>query len=337
MKPQRVTQFDLDATLQSRPLERAILRHRWFNVFLHCVGTTGLSLLVWPRFVAPFRWLLTRYDMPLRGLDDAFRGYRILQLSDFHLGRARLGYITRVVERCRAEQPDLIVLTGDLIHYSRKGLEVLPGVLRRLHAPDGVLAIFGNHDYHEYSWRHVGARSARRGIQKRLVRIVEESGVTLLRNQSVTLRRGDATLKIVGLGEMWADQFNPAQAFAGIAPDDVVICLQHNPDGAAKLLDYNWQWLLAGHSHGGQVDVPLLGPMYIPQEHREWVRGCFDLRGTDGTARKMFVSCGVGYSNPVRFRVPPEATLFTLKPSGTRGVSDGPPMHAPAPVPSASW
>ena len=89
------------------------------------------------------------------------------------MGRTKAAYVQRVADACVAETPDLIVLTGDLIHYTREGLATLPGVLQRLRARDGVVAILGNHDYHEYSWRHVGRRSAHRAIHKRLVRMLQ--------------------------------------------------------------------------------------------------------------------------------------------------------------------
>ena len=292
-----------------------MLINRGMNVLVTQSGKMFLSMLIWPRFFAPYRWQLTRYDMPLRNLPKAFDGYKILQLSDFHLGRTRLSYIHHVIDTALATRPDLVVITGDLIHYHPDGLAELPATLKRIHAPDGVLAIFGNHDYHEYSWRHVGERSARRAIHKRLRRIVSEHGVKLLLNQAHHVRRGSDQFTVVGLDEMWTGRADPVHAFAGIQPNDPVICLQHNPDGFTFLQDYPWQWMLCGHSHGGQANFPILGPLYVPMEHPEWIRGFYHFEHPTFGHRTMFVSTGIGHSTPIRMRVPPEATLFTLRPA----------------------
>ena len=288
------TQFDPEGSHRSRLFEGFLLKYRFAHSIMHCLAVAGLTALIYPRFVAPYRWRLTRYDMPFANLPPEFAGYKILQLSDFHLGRTRVSYIESVITRCLQEKPDLIVLTGDLIHYHPDGLAALPQILNLLKpatsggpAPSSldtghrtldtppVLAIFGNHDYHEYSWRHIGKRSAHRSIHRRLAGLVQSAGITLLRNQLHTIRRGSALLQIVGMDELWAGNFDPAAAFAHVDPAQPCVCLQHNPDGCAQLQNYPWQWMLCGHSHGGQLDLPILGPMYIPQEHRHWLRGFF--------------------------------------------------------------
>jgi len=207
----------------------------------------------------------------------------------------------------------LILIGGDLIDYRRVSLGKIQEVLSVLQARDGVYTVFGNHDYHEYSWRHIGARSAKRAIHKRLVRMVEASGVRLLRNEMVRIERGGECLQIVGIDEMWAKRADPSKAFAGADERFPIVCVQHNPDGYGFLKDWPWEWLLCGHSHGGQVDVPGLGPLIVPMEHREWLRGFYPFVDPQGRSRTMFVSRGVGHSAPLRFRVRPEITLFTLE------------------------
>jgi predicted MPP superfamily phosphohydrolase len=309
----RATQFNPDGSMKKRPFERAMLRHGLFHHVVHWVGLNGLAVLIWPRFFAPYRWKLTRHAMTFPNLPADFEGYRILQLTDFHLGRAKTSYIERVIDKTMEENAELVVMTGDWIDYHPRSLEILPAVLKRMKARDGVVGIFGNHDYHENSWRHVGKRSAKRSIHKRLVKILLDGGVKLLRNEQHIVQRGAAKLKIVGMDELWAGNHNPAKAFEGVTDEDICVCLQHNPDGCATLKDFPWRWMLCGHSHGGQVDVPILGPMYVPQEHREWLRGMFEFPDPRGGVKTMFVSTGIGHSQPYRMRVPPEATVFTLK------------------------
>lgn len=306
------TQFDPAGSMSRRPFERLMLAHGVMHDIVHWVGLTGLTLMVWPRFFAPYRWKFTRHMMAFPNLPKEFEGYRILQLTDFHLGKAKTRFVESVIEKTMQENADLVVITGDWIHYGRNSLAELPGALKRLRAKDGVIGILGNHDYREYSWKHVGKRSARRSIHKRLVKILLDHGVTLLRNEQHVVRRGGAALKIVGMDELWAGNHDPVKAFAGVLPEDVCICLQHNPDGLTGLKDFPWRWMLCGHSHGGQINLPILGPMYVPQEHREWLRGMFEFSDSRGGVKTMFVSTGIGHTQPFRFRVPPEATMFTL-------------------------
>jgi predicted MPP superfamily phosphohydrolase len=315
----------------TRHFERLFLSHRFFNSVVSETGKFVLSCLIWPRFVAPFRWQLTRYPMALAGLDPVFRGYKILQLTDLHVGKTRVDYLAQVFDRAMLERPDLIVITGDLIDYQPAALGPLRELLGHLvkspfKPPDGIVAIFGNHDYHEYSWRHTGPRSARRAVHKRLVRIIEEAGVHLLRNQQHSIQRegarGPARFTLVGIDEMWTGLANAEDAFRGLGAADPVLCLQHNPDGVEFLKPYPWQYMLCGHSHGGQASFPIIGALYVPMEHRHYLRGFFHFPPLAGQAldhRTMFVSTGLGYSTPIRMNCPPEATLFTLEPaSGPR-------------------
>jgi predicted MPP superfamily phosphohydrolase len=114
---------------------------------------------------------------------------------------------------------------------------------------------------------------------------------------------------------MWTTRANPAQAFQNLSPQNPVLCLQHNPDGVEFLKPFPWQFMLCGHSHGGQANFPFLGPLYVPMQHRHYLRGFYHFRPLEGQPlehRTMFVSTGLGYTTPIRLRCPPEATLFTL-------------------------
>ena len=320
---QRTPQFDVAGSMKRRRFERAFLLNRAFNRFVTMCGKAFLTALIWPRFVAPFRWHITRYPLALAHLDPAFEGYKILQLTDLHVGRTDASYLQKVIARCIQEKPDLVVITGDLIDYDPKSLPILQRLLKPLVASkprDGIAAIFGNHDYHEYSWRHVGPRSAHRSIHRRLVKLLHGLGIRLLRNEQLQITQKTpagavANFVIVGLDEMWTHRADPAKAFRGIGPNDAVICLQHNPDGIEFLKPYPWQYMLCGHTHGGQARFPFVGPLYIPMEHRQYIRGFFyfsPLPGQEIPRRTMFVSTGLGYSAPIRVLCRPEATLFTL-------------------------
>jgi len=183
------------------------------------------------------------------------------------------------------------------------------------------------------------------------VAIVESSGVRLLRNEHVRIapphlpqsplapelapglnlspanKTSHSTppesaphrdLVIVGLDEMWTSLADPHAAFHALSPQDPILCLQHNPDGVEFLKPFPWQAMLCGHSHGGQALFPIVGPLYVPMEHRHYLSGFFRFPPLPDQPpalreRLMFVSRGLGHSTPIRFRCPPEATLFTLR------------------------
>ena len=317
-----------------RWMERVLIANPLVNQALANSAKLCLSALVWPRLVAPYRWELTRQPLPLT-VDPIFNGYRILQLTDLHAGKTRLSYLLKVVERCVDEGADLIVLTGDMIDYHPRSLGPLEKVLVKLTARrphDGILAIFGNHDYHEYSWRHVGPRSAHRAVHKRLAKMLADAGIRVLRNEQYRIQQelpgaigmegggwsgGTAEIVIVGLEEMWTGLADAEKAFRGIGPQEAVICLQHNPDGIDFLMPHFWQYMMCGHSHGGQANFPLMGPIYVPMERREYLRGLFEFPLAEGQPpelgkRRMYVSRGLGHSTPIRLNCPPEATVFTV-------------------------
>lgn len=314
-KKRNTPQFDVEKSLHDRRLERVFFRHGILAAVIKTMGFYGLSALIWPRFVAPHRWVLTHFEVPMRNLGRDFDGYKIAQLTDLHTGKTDEHYLRRAVETVVALDPDLIVITGDLIEYHAGSLEKLDRLLALLHAPDGVVAIFGNHDYHEYSWRHVGPRSAHRAIHKRLRKLLEKHHIKLLRNAHEIICRGNSELYIVGMDELWTGNADGRSAFYGIADNAACICLQHNPDGVEILRHYPWQLMLCGHTHGGQVRLPVVGSLFVPMKHRHYIRGWYSVpSGCNDEMKQMYVSSGLGQSMPIRLRVAPEASIFTLRP-----------------------
>jgi predicted MPP superfamily phosphohydrolase len=132
--------------------ERTFLASAWLNYLITRSGKMFLAALIWPRFVAPHRWHLTRYPMPLANLHPVFNGFTLLQLTDLHVGKTRLDYLERVFDATMGEKPGLVAITGDLIDYHPHALPQIDRLLKRLvhhphKPPGGIVAIFGNHDY----------------------------------------------------------------------------------------------------------------------------------------------------------------------------------------------
>jgi predicted MPP superfamily phosphohydrolase len=159
------------------------------------------------------------------------------------------------------------------------------------------LACLGNHDTGAY---HAG-RPVNAGALRRLLRALEGAGVDTLENESRAMVRSGARLSVGGYGDLWSGRFAPD---ALPAPD---LALSHNPDTAPRLAASGAKVILSGHTHGGQVRVPLLGAPYVPVRHKEFLAGPYRIGDTH-----LHVNPGLGYSYRVRFCARPEVTLLTL-------------------------
>lgn len=234
--------------------------------------------------------------MPLPHLAPEFSGYRVVQLSDIHLDRwmtpARLAHIVSQVNQLN---PDLVVLTGDFV--TRSAEEFAPGlsVLNQLHPKDKTLSILGNHD----AWTNPPL------IQTAL----ETAGVQVLQNQVATVQRRSAQLHIGGVDDVWAKRDRLDQVLAALPPTGAAILLAHEPDFADKsAATGRFDLELSGHSHGGQVRLPLIEPFLPPLANR------YPLGQYKVGSMIQYTNRGVGMSGiHARFNCRPEITVFTLE------------------------
>jgi hypothetical protein len=252
----------------------------------------------WATAVEP-RWFeVESVEMPLPRLNKAFDGYRMAQLSDIHLGdglnQARLDYI---VEKTNALHADAIVLTGDFVSSRAELQEAkLAHSLKRLSARDGVFAVLGNHDH----WG--GAKYVRRALR--------DAGVRELRNDVHILRRGGAQTFLVGADCPGEGKADIAHVVTQLPAQSTAILLAHEPDFADEFsLLGRFDLQLSGHSHAGQVCLPLLGPILLPRYGKKYSRGLYKVNDM-----LLYTNRGVGSSGiPVRFNCRPEISLFTLR------------------------
>ncbi len=233
----------------------------------------------------------------LNGLPEAFRGFRILQLSDIHHSRYfPLDRVARLVELSNRLQPDLVALTGDFVTYSRASIEPLAEMLGGLEARAGVVAVLGNHDF------RVGASTVERALRRR--------GIEVLRNRHILLHRGGDTLPVAGVDDFRYGA-DPEQALRGIPEGLPTLLLAHNPRLLARLAGYGVSLVLSGHTHGGQVNLPLLGSIYGRSPERLRYKIGWDRLG----ATQIYVSRGIGtIVLPWRLRCPAEMPWLELLP-----------------------
>jgi predicted MPP superfamily phosphohydrolase len=237
-------------------------------------------------------------EFRVAGLDPAHDGLRVAQLSDLHVGeRTPAERIRAAVEEANRFAPDLVVLTGDYLSRSRAGVGLMREQLGGLRAP--TVAVLGNHDH----WVDpAGAAGA-----------LEGHGYAVLRNQHTVLSLRGAPLAVVGIDDLLTRHADPARALSGVRPGSRLV-LAHGPKTADLLRGAGEPLLvLSGHTHGGQVAVPILTPLLVQLMLREtYLRGLYRV----GLVQ-LYVNRGVGNSAlRVRINAEPEVTLATLRPGG---------------------
>jgi uncharacterized protein len=257
---------------------------------------------VYSHKIEPIWFEINQIDVTLPKLDRAFNGYRIVQISDLHAGdgidRAQL---EKVVAAVNAQNPDLVVITGD--HVSRKPrqhIELLD-TLAQLHPRDRTISVLGNHDVYN------DPEPIRQAIQ--------QAGVTLLENTVYTIERGGATLHIAGVGDVFAEQARLAEVLAQLPATGAAIMLAHEPDFADETAATGRFGLqLSGHSHGGQIRLPFYGG-YVPEFARNYPIGRYQVE-----QMVQYTNKGIGTIKIyARFNCRPEISVFNLVASEIEG------------------
>jgi hypothetical protein len=266
---------------------------------LYAVALLVSGWAVWARRY----WVVTRHvDVEIAGLPSAFDGYRIAQLSDLHVGsvddrRRALAW----VRRANAVGADLIVVTGDLVTSGTQYYEDAAAALAHLRAPDGVMAVMGNHD----QWDG-----------PRLVRLLREAGLVVLQNECRSIARDGASLTVAGIDDPYAGRPNLTMTLSSAPAAAVTLLLSHYPDFFEEARARGVQLTLSGHTHGGQVGVPFLSrQLSLATLSRQRARGLF-LEGGSW----LYVNAGLGTTGPpVRLGIPPEIAVIVLRRGGSTG------------------
>ncbi len=243
------------------------------------------------------RITVSRLDVAIDTLPPAFDGLRIAFLTDFHSGPTTpADFLNEVVKQANAEKPDLVLLGGDYITDELEYLPEVGGALRRLHAPMGVLGVLGNHDY----WQDADEVHC----------MLQDAGAVDVTNAGRWLHRDEARIRIAGVGDLWEDSQELNRALDGAKETDTVILLSHNPDYAIKLADPRVKLVLSGHTHGGQMCLPRIGPVITNSRYgRRVVSGQVDFNSF-----QLYTSRGIGtVVAPMRMNCPPEVVILTLR------------------------
>jgi hypothetical protein len=281
------------------------MRSRWPKRVLQGLFLTGLVLAVWAFAAEPASLRVREYPLEIPGWPAGRAGMRIALIADLHVGSPfnGPGKLEEVVARTNAAQPDLVLIAGDLVIQDVMGGEFVPPeaiapVLGRLRAPLGVYAVLGNHDW----WLNA----------QRVSRALTRAGIPVLEDRAVEISRGGPPFWLVGISDYWEGRHDVRGALSQAADGAPVLAFTHNPDLFPEV-PARVSLTLAGHTHGGQVYLPLLGRLIVPSRYGARYAIGHVVEGD----RHLFVTSGVGMSIlPVRFLVPPEISIVRLSPAG---------------------
>ncbi|MDE7349473.1 MAG: metallophosphoesterase [Muribaculaceae bacterium] len=240
----------------------------------------------------------------------AFNGYKIVQLSDFHIGTysSAPDCVERIVKKVNSLNPDLIVFTGDLVNSSSQEMEEFTGILSQLHAKDGVYSVLGNHDYCLYRQYH-GDDTPDKELAK-VIDCEKQIGWKLLRNSPIQIACGNDSIALIGVDNAgsrgFIDRSDLRKALTGVSQEEFKILLSHDPSHWRRevLPKSDIDLMLAGHTHAMQFK--LFGWSPSKWTYPEW-GGLYENNG-----RKLYVSTGIGENIAFRFGAWPQIVLITL-------------------------
>ncbi|MHB8419485.1 MAG: metallophosphoesterase [Myxococcales bacterium] len=240
--------------------------------------------------------MIRQVEVGVHGLDPRLDGVRLAHLSDVHVSAlARPRLLWRAVERIGQSGAELVLLTGDYVCASLRALPRLTEALAKLGLP--AVATLGNHDH----W--AGAREVTAALF--------EAGIRVLQNQHLTLELRGAPLHVIGVDDGTTRHADAERAFHGVPKIGLRVALTHDPRQADRLAPRGAQLILAGHTHGGQIDVPGVTRRIMRRRGFHYLGGEYRVGSS-----LLYVSRGLGATIPVRLRAPSEVAVLTLRALG---------------------
>jgi uncharacterized protein len=268
----------------------------------------GYGSILWGYLVGQRRVEIDRVELPIPALPPALAGLRVAQISDLHIGlQLRAPHLRELVARVNALEADLIVITGDVFDFDPSFIEEGCRELAALDAPLGVWCVLGNHDV------YTGADAVARGLESL-------TKIRVLRDEWTRIEVAGAALALVGIedpGHGWSDRDATHGALAKLAaeiPADLArLLLIHRPSYFAEASRLGYPVSLAGHTHGGQIALPLAHQHNVSRLISRWTRGLFR---DDATGALLYVNRGLGVAGPpIRLNCAREISLHRLVPA----------------------
>lgn len=286
---------------RARVGDRQRLWRARLNVILALLLLAVFMCVSWGALIEPNRLVVNQHAIQIDNWPKELGGLRIALIGDLHTGSPFIDdqKLERIVELTNQQNPDLIVLLGDYMnrgswHARQVEPEITAAHMKNLHAPLGVYAILGNHD-----WWYNG---------EKVQNAFEQAGIRVLENDVAEIKWRGKSFWLVGFADYWSLRFKIKETLSKVPPEATMIAISHNPDIFARV-PATVPLLLAAHTHGGQVNFPLIGTPIVPSRYGS--------RYTAGhvfeNGHHLFVTTGIGTSIlPVRFRVTPEIAILTV-------------------------
>jgi predicted MPP superfamily phosphohydrolase len=277
-----------------------ITRRRFLYGTAAAVAVVGGDSIAWE----PNRPRIVRKDFLLPRWPERLNGFTIALLSDFHYDPAfSVHPLHASIPLVNALRPDLIALTGDFVSVPFFGnekkaaadAEPCASLLRQMNAPCGLWAVLGNHDWNTDPG-HV-------------TRALAAEGIRVLANESVAIERDGSRFWLAGVNDVISRTADLKKTLHVVPAGESVVLLAHEPDFADHAALFPIDLQLSGHSHGGQVRIPMLPPLYLPDMAKKYVMGTYQIGPLI-----LYTNAGLGTVDvPIRLNCPPEITLLTLR------------------------
>jgi len=275
--------------------------------FIKRVATAGLAAVgADSTLIEPNRPRLIRKEVALRRWPTRLDGFTIALLSDFHYDPYfSVHPIRAAVEIVNGLRPDLIALTGDFVSVSIFGsaargaadAEPCAELLKKLQAPHGVWSVLGNHDVFADADRVTSALQA--------------VGIPTLSNKSIAIEKDGARFWLGGVDDVLGGNADMPGTLRGVPSDEPLVLMAHEPDYADYVAAYPVDLQLSGHTHGGQVRIPFMRPLYLPPMAKKYIWGLYKIRELT-----LYTNAGIGTVElPVRWNCPPEVTFIMVRPA----------------------
>ena len=273
--------------------------------FIRLAATAGVAALAADSTLRePNRPRIVRLEIALRRWPAPLDGFTVALLSDFHYDPYFSVHPLRsAISMVNGLRPDLVALAGDFVSVPWFGdaaagaaaAEPCAQLLRKMQAPHGLWAVMGNHDVFSDPNR---VTSALRAV-----------GIQVLSNQSLPIERDESRFWLSGVDDVMGGAAELDATLHNVPADEATILLAHEPDYADQVARYPVDLQLSGHSHGGQVRVPFVRPLYLPELARKYIWGLYKIGGLT-----LYTNPGLGTVGvPVRMNCPPEITMLTLR------------------------
>lgn len=306
-----------------------------------CFDTACVASIIgiYPRYIEPRLLFTTKRRIPIPNLPPQFDNVKIVFISDLHINKhLSYAFIARIIKKIASIQPDLIIFGGDLLTYARYDEEKkLIAFLSGLKAPLGVFSCLGNHDYSQYATLEKNGsviveehppEPIMQGFRRlfsckidpkehicshpilpheTVSSMYKKYDIALLHNATTQVERRNSLLNITGLGDIMCGHLDTHKAFRKYDIRFPGIIFAHNPDSYMSLSSYPGDLFLFGHTHGGQVNIPLLWEKITPMKDVSLKNGLYMRDG-----RAIFVSRGLGATFPFRFCAPPQIAVLQL-------------------------